>query len=627
MIVYPLHPFCTIIMNNKKHLCLLSGILLVVTLILSVMVSDQRRSAPFSCALGSDTEEQTEEILIWESEYGEKFIFLPSYADLSRLIFHTATDNISINGLPVIEGMSANCFTPNCSYELKYTVWGKEVCERITFLQSSNTSTMHIETESGNMNQIHAKKGNKENGTIRVYSPEGELEFDGNVKSLQGRGNTSWAGFEKKPYNLELENEANLLNMGVASNWVLLANAGDPSQIRNKIIYDFAGEIGLKYSPKADWVDLYLNGEYAGLYLLCEKNEIHPNRVDISSVTGVLVSKENPSHLMSKNVPKVTTAAKQSFRIHHGDTEEEILLHLQSLENALTATDSIDPISGNHLESLIDLDSWARKYLIEELFCNIDAGHASQFYYWDSIDGKVYAGPVWDYDNAILNTTQYALVANQHEIKAGIYAVWNYALYRNKSFHSYAIKLYEKEVRPLLGNLINTTIPAVSERITQASLMNEQRWPEYGKDFEEEITNIQDYLIARWEFLHDVWLGRTNYHIVRFDVGNNTNYLYYAVQDGEYLKTCPDVDESIFIGWYYENTGEPFSLKQPVTEDIAVVARWTGGDSSTQRMIQELIPILTITMLFLLLFLKSILRIKKETGKNHDKHWNETLSS
>ncbi len=96
---------------------------------------------------------------------------------------------------------------------------------------------------------------------------------------IRGRGNSTWRG-SKLPYRIKLETAANLFQMGSNKNWVLLSNEYDDSLMRNKIAYDLSGEIGMTYM-RSTWVDLILNGQYAGNYQICEQIRIDENRVDI----------------------------------------------------------------------------------------------------------------------------------------------------------------------------------------------------------------------------------------------------------------------------------------------------------------------------------------------------------
>ena len=259
---------------------------------------------------------------------------------------------------------------------------------------------MYIDTGSGSMDYIHAVKGNEEPGTIRLYDADGNMTLTEVVDSIKGRGNATWLR-SKKPYSITLSSQAGPLGMEEATRWILLANAYDYSHLRNKLAYQFAREAGLSFSPDCQWTDLYLNGEYVGLYLLCERNEVHPSRVDIPRNNSFLVSIELHDRLESQNYAFAQTQSGTSFRIHHAGMEiAQIQQLLQSVENALFAEDGIDPVTGKSWNQLIDVDSWARKYLVEEIFANYDAGSVSQYFYYTG-DGKLYAGPVWDFDNTL----------------------------------------------------------------------------------------------------------------------------------------------------------------------------------------------------------------------------------
>lgn len=69
--------------------------------------------------------------------------------------------------------------------------------------------------------------------------------------------------------------------------WVPLANHADPLLMRNRLTYDLAADFGLAYSPESRFVDLVVNGEYLGNYLLGEKIEVGTNRVDLATDGGI----------------------------------------------------------------------------------------------------------------------------------------------------------------------------------------------------------------------------------------------------------------------------------------------------------------------------------------------------
>lgn len=90
--------------------------------------------------------------------------------------------------------------------------------------------------------------------------------YDGETE-IKGRGNSTWLA-NKKPYKIKLDTKSDLLGMGKNKHWVLLSNPYDSSLSRNKLIYDLAEDMGIS-SMSSQWVDVVLNGEVVGNYLLC----------------------------------------------------------------------------------------------------------------------------------------------------------------------------------------------------------------------------------------------------------------------------------------------------------------------------------------------------------------------
>lgn len=120
-------------------------------------------------------------------------------------------------------------------------------------------------------------------GTIKmqgnsVYSKEEQL-YQGNL-SIKLRGNST-KNLPKHPYHIKLENKTDLFGMGANKHWVLLANAIDHTLIRNKLLYDFSNDLGASYAAESENVVLVLNGEYQGVYQLCEHIRVAKERVDI----------------------------------------------------------------------------------------------------------------------------------------------------------------------------------------------------------------------------------------------------------------------------------------------------------------------------------------------------------
>lgn len=554
--------------HGRVIVCVLTLIFLAVAVFVGVYESGGE-NFPFSVILSSDNE--TERICCWKN-IDKYYVFLPSYAELSQARLHAnKIYKIIIDSQPIVDGMTCENFPLNTPLPLSYSARDGEHNCTVIFVQSGNVPTMYIDVPSGSMEYIHEKKGNSEAGTMRLYSAEGVLEHHGDLESIKGRGNSTWED-EKKPYSLTLRQEADLLGMGKASKWILLANSGDYSHLRNKISFDIAKEVNLPYSPECTWTDLYLNGEYAGLYLLCERNEVHPQRINIDSDSSFLVSVEPGWRLQMQGYPYVVTDSAVALRIHHSSMEMDAVRRIwQSAENAILAEDGVDPQTGKIWDELIDVDSWVRKYLIEEIFANIDSCLASEFFFYEEADGKIYAGPIWDMDVILESGSLESL--SPRAILAGRPHLWNetdspffyYALLQKEKFYGRMVELYQQEFHPLLMRLLDSGLEQYGQQTVRAAAANKMRWP--VGDASENIDRMRTYLMERMQFLDDYWVNKETYYLVQAQHGA---VWAFAVLPGEVLDYLP-----VFEGeaWYIMDTDEPFDRTVPVNDDIAIYSK------------------------------------------------------
>ena len=479
------------------------------------------------------------------------------------------------------KGISGDNFSMNETYGMARFGQGNQYDGVIRFVQSGNVPTLFVDVASGNMEYIHRKKGNEESGTMRLYTVNGDLSVSGSIESIKGRGNATW-GCPKKAYSLTLTDAADLLGMGQAQRWILLSNGYDASNLRNKVSYDLANAAGMAYSPDSRWVDLYLNGDYAGLYLLCERNEVHAERVDIAQDNSFLVSRELESRLIRQNYPYVDLKLG-SFRIHHLSLDQTKLEDMwRSVESALLAEDGIDPQTGRHWQELIDLDSWVQKYLIDEIASNYDGGFISQYFYYNGADssGKIYAGPVWDMDSTYGADFWFIAPPNNFVAKRPTYLEDNYVdaeryspfymLYQKEEFYRRMVEIYYNHFRPAVLELVDSGLAQYAAEISKAVVADEMRWHTGApEDRTEKATeSIRKFLSERIAFLDAVWIYEEDFcDILLFEenaVSENHVAAWFAVRPGEYLPEIPTEDRV----WYVYGTDEVFDVTQPVYESV-----------------------------------------------------------
>lgn len=274
-----------------------------------------------------------------------------------------------------------------------------------------NQPVLYIETEG------HAPITSKEtyvNCTYRIVNDQGYgSELFNQPGRIRGRGNSTWT-MAKKPWKMKLTNKVEVLGMPASKDWALLANYIDPSKIRNTLANEISNRTGLPWAPRSRNVEVYLNGNYQGIYQLSESVEVDVNRVSIDEIKASHTSGRN---LTGGYVLEVDTRFEENgeigwrtrlnvpiiFDIPDGDVSQQYdyaKSFTQSCEDALFA----DDFTAGAWRDLLDAESWADWYLLNEVVANNDSGFGASVKLTkprDPVSGppsKLHCGPAWDFD-------------------------------------------------------------------------------------------------------------------------------------------------------------------------------------------------------------------------------------
>lgn len=659
--------------QKRNILILLSLALVVIGLIF--MQNDRDGFPGMSFSIKYENGEAA--INIWQDERKDAFyLFLPSFSDIDEVQINVLGPNtVRIGGCEYEDGDYLKGYRTNREYSITVLGANNDVIQtgNIIFMQSKHIPGMFIHTKSGDTDYLHADKGNRESGTMLMINEDGSVAYDDRLNFIKGRGNLSWAG-EKKPYNIQLSEEKNLLGMGEAQEWALLANHSDMSSVRNKIVYEFAKKTGFSFSPDSEFVDLYINGAYAGIYQLSERIEIGKSRLDIYGLEeetrrmnprdpgqygfvetgssrayripgnpenifeGYLLQlelsgfyKDDPSWLVTgRNQPLAVVSPEYASL----EQIEYVEGFLNGFEEALYSGTGVNSF-GKKYTDYMDMDSWAMKYLLEEVFANQDAEWSSQFFYIAGKDGeyKLFAGPPWDYDSALGNHSEdnvmglnprafIALWRGQHDPK---YLSWYSELNQKSDFRSAVTALYEQRLKPYLDELLAGGMKGYFEQIHASALMNRIRW--HGDtDIRSARTAINDanvyllkYMSERIGFLDSVWIDDERYYTLAFNGLRDNIYYSYSVRDGQTVEEAPvpEPDGYILEGWYYLDTGTPFDKTRPVTEDTVLNAKWRISLLSLFKRYYLLVPVIGAILVFIIVFVKRKCMGLRADAKKH----------
>lgn len=216
---------------------------------------------------------------------------------------------------------------------------------------------------------------------------------------IKGRGNTTWT-FRKKPYLLKLDIATELLSLPAAQKWVLLSNMCDKTSLRNVYANHLAKTVFNRYSwtPSSEFITLFINGRYEGLYSLSEKVERGENRLSLPDEPEKSMLFVANSRLSEEFNFRTKHDVPVSFE-DENLTEKDFLRGkeiIQNFEDSLFTADFPDDSSW---KSYIDEDSFIDWYLINEFAKNRDARlQASCFFYYDAGKNRIFMGPAWDFD-------------------------------------------------------------------------------------------------------------------------------------------------------------------------------------------------------------------------------------
>ncbi|MBQ9666978.1 MAG: CotH kinase family protein [Bacteroidaceae bacterium] len=236
------------------------------------------------------------------------------------------------------------------------------------------------------------------------FSLDGKGEYSdySGTGRIRGRGNSSWKYYKKKPYKFKLDTKSKLLGLDKAKNWNLLSNYRDVTDMMNVFAFETARWMGMPHTNHSRFVEVFLNGDYVGVYQLTEKIEMGKNRIDIDEVEGVLLSidlddgpglsPETTDNFWSE-VYSLPMAVKEPEDLSTARMDS-IRDDFAVLENAIQARDYA------LVDSLMDIPSFIGILQLHEFLYNVEIDAPRSLYLYKDKGGKYTFGPVWDWDAA-----------------------------------------------------------------------------------------------------------------------------------------------------------------------------------------------------------------------------------
>lgn len=464
-----------------------------------------------------------------------KYLFLPASADMTQLSLTFATEPASHKVM--LSGNKGMTYLSDAVDVTAVAAVGADGYREITasvgkgkqpltfrVMQASAIPTMYLTSSDAAQGRdwVDASKSNAATGTMNLIGADGAPVYSGELKQIKARGNSTFTYTPKKSYQIKLAEPSDLLGkQEQVKTWVLLASYFDATQMHDKLIKDLAAELGLAYTASCDWVNLYYDGEYRGVYLLSEKNSVGATSVAITDMeqayeqlnegygtdmttalaknsygqqyqyTKDLKEPENITggylielnHEMWDEVSGFKTRQGVAFNVKSpewcGDSAMKYISeYYQAFEDAVYATDDTGAYTGyntgtgKYFYEYVDMASLVKVFLLQELALNCD-GFISSVYFYKDADGIMYAGPIWDQDMTFgtgWNKTNGAEIVDYHYLAKALIQIPAF----EAAVKEYYTNTFASEVRDLLGS--NGTIARQCALLKDNAAMNYTIW-------------------------------------------------------------------------------------------------------------------------------------------------------
>lgn len=317
--------------------------------------------------------------------------------------------------------------------------------------------------------------------------------------TIKYRGASSYSKFDKKQYRIKFyknkkdsAKEVSLAGMGANSEWVLNGPYLDKTLIRNKLVYDLARELN-GWAPDTRFVELFVDGEYQGVYLAVEPVTNGESRLRLaefgllSGETAYIVNRDR----IDTGSEEIDTWGKTNGYTYNAlyirypsknkiteKQKEYITKDISEFEQALYGNNFSDKRIG--YQAYIDMDNWVDYFIINEFAMNYDAGNLSTYVYKE-LDGKLQLA-VWDFNNGFDN---YQWFRTETDILHTVENSWFERLWQDETFRDRVCERYVQLRKTTLSDEhIAEKIASYQEELGEAVDRNYKVW---GYSFNENL--------------------------------------------------------------------------------------------------------------------------------------------
>jgi hypothetical protein len=362
------------------------------------------------------------------------------------------------------------------------------------------------------------------------------LNYNGRI-GIEKRGTTSQQFLNKFSYGLKTvmadnitNNNVPLLNMPSENDWVLNSLAFDSTLVRDYLSYSLYRDLG-NYSPRVQFCEVVINGDYKGLYIFMEKIKVDDGRVNIVKLDATDNALPELSGGYITKADKTTGGDPVAWTMSSYDGSSIDFIHdspnpddvttqqntyiygiFTALQNAM---DSHNSSLSDGYPSIIDIPSFIDFFIMNELASNVDGYQLSTFFHKDR-NGKLRAGPIWDF-NLTYGNDLFFLGYDRSKTD-----VWQFNnsdnngpkffkdLFDDATFKCYLSKRWNEVTaanKPLNYQIISYKIDQMVALISEAAAREQTRWGTVGNQANK-IAKLKTWIQTRINWLSS---GLSNY--------------------------------------------------------------------------------------------------------------------
>jgi len=403
-------------------------------------------------------------------------------------------------------------------------------------LEMFNMPIVFIETKN---HQEIVDKENYVTSSVSILNTQDSWVLNEEDAKVRYRGNFSLT-YPKKGFRIKFSQTTSVLGSAYAAkSWALIPNYVDRSLSRNYVAHELAEAFAdINFASKHDYVELYVNGEYLGVYLLCDQIQTGEGRVDIDESYENELEPGNVGYLIemdgyapdegTENIDYVVVDSL-NYAIKTPDTESKKYdANICATYIKAYLTDCINAIKGddwNEVIALMDVNSFADTYIISEIVTNPDIDWSS-FYFYKDKSGKLTSGPIWDFDLGAGNCNfdnddQDFLYSSTKEIVAGEINIWYKNLLRFNEFKAIIVQKlsdYKSIILDIADELYLENPSGLYAIYKDSFERNFERWQMYGivvypsprgmatiNGVAAHLTYVKDWIISRYYYIVDYY--------------------------------------------------------------------------------------------------------------------------